>query len=165
MQAGILAAAQAGDSVGGILETAVTGLPAGLGAPWFDTVEGLLSHALFSIPAVKGVEFGDGFALAERRGSQANDPFRMEASRVVTETNHNGGVNGGITNGMPLIFRTAIKPTPSIAIAQQTVDLSTNSNTEITVRGRHDPCIVPRARAVQDAVTAFVLLDLLEASY
>jgi chorismate synthase len=165
MQASILEAAQAGDSVGGVLETAVTGLPAGLGAPWFDTVEGLLSHALFSIPAVKGVEFGDGFALAERRGSQANDPFRMEAGGVVTETNHNGGVNGGITNGMPLIFRTVIKPTPSIAIAQRTVDLSTNTNTEITVRGRHDPCIVPRARAIQDAVTAFVLLDLLEASY
>ena len=122
-----------------------------------------MSHALFSIPAVKGVEFGDGFALAELRGSQANDPFRMNVGRVVTETNHNGGVNGGITNGMPLIFRTVIKPTPSIAVPQQTVDLSTHKNAEITVQGRHDPCIVPRARAVQDAVTAFVLLDLLEA--
>ena len=122
-----------------------------------------MSHALFSIPAVKGVEFGDGFALAELRGSRANDPFRMNAGRVVTETNHNGGVNGGITNGMPLIFRTVIKPTPSIAVPQQTVDLSTHTNAEITVQGRHDPCIVPRARAVQDAVTAFVLLDLLEA--
>ena len=111
---------------------------------------------------MKGVEFGDGFALAELRGSQANDPFRTEAGRVVTETNHNGGVNGGITNGMPLIFRTAVKPTPSIAIPQRTVDLSTHTNVEITVRGRHDSCIVPRARAVQDAVTALVLLDLLE---
>jgi chorismate synthase len=162
MRSAILAAAQDGDSVGGVLETAVTGLPAGLGAPWFDTVEGLLSHALFSIPAVKAVEFGDGFALAELRGSQANDPFLMEAGRVVTETNHNGGVNGGITNGMPLIFRTAVKPTPSIAILQRTVDLSAHINTEITVQGRHDPCIVPRARVVQDSITAFVLLDLLE---
>ena len=162
MRAAILAAAQDGDSVGGVLETAVIGLPAGLGAPWFDTVEGLLSHALFSIPAVKAVEFGDGFALAELRGSQSNDPFLMEAGRVVTETNHNGGVNGGITNGMPLIFRTAIKPTPSIAIPQRTVDLSAHINTEITVQGRHDPCIVPRARVVQDSITALVLLDLLE---
>ena len=165
MQAAMIAAAQAGDSVGGVLETAVLGLPVGLGAPWFDTVEGLLSHALFSIPAVKGVEFGDGFALAELRGAQANDAFRMEAGRVVTETNHNGGVNGGITNGMPLIFRTVVKPTPSIAAPQRTVNLSTKTNAEITIAGRHDPCIVPRARAVQDAVTAFVLLDLLEAPY
>ena len=165
MRAAILAAAGDGDSVGGVLETVVTGLPAGLGAPWFDTVEGLLSHALFSIPSVKGVEFGDGFALAELRGSQANDPFRMDAGRVVTETNHNGGVNGGITNGMPLVFRTAIKPTASIAIPQRTVDLAAGTDAEIRVQGRHDPCIVPRARAVQDAVTAFILLDLLETPY
>ena len=163
MKAAVLAAAAAGDSVGGVLETAVLGLPAGLGAPWFDTVEGLLAHALFSIPAVKGVEFGDGFALAELRGSEANDPFRLEAGRVVTETNHNGGVNGGLTNGMPLIFRTAIKPTPSIALPQKTVDLSTGAETDIQIRGRHDPCIAPRARAVVDAVTAHVVLDLLEA--
>ena len=163
MRDAILSAVNDGDSVGGVLETAVCSLPAGLGNPWFDSLEGVMSHALFSIPAVKGVEFGDGFALAELRGSRANDPFRMNAGRVVTETNHNGGVNGGITNGMPLIFRTVIKPTPSIAVPQQTVDLSTHKNAEITVQGRHDPCIVPRARAVQDAVTAFVLLDLLEA--
>lgn len=162
MRQTVLAAAQDGDSVGGVLETAVLGLPAGLGAPWFDTVEGMLAHALFSIPAVKGVEFGDGFALAEQRGSQVNDAFRMEGERVVTETNHNGGVNGGITNGMPLVFRTVVKPTPSIAIPQRTVDLSTHTNTELSVQGRHDPCIVPRARAVQDSITAFVLLDLLE---
>ena len=165
MQAAIQAAAQAGDSVGGVLETAVLGLPAGLGAPWFDTVEGLLSHALFSIPAVKGVEFGDGFALAELRGAQASDPFRLEAGRIVTEHNHNGGVNGGITNGMPLLFRTAVKPTPSIALPQRTVDLASGAETEIQIRGRHDPCIAPRAAAVQDAVTAFVLLDLLEAAH
>lgn len=162
MQQAVLAAAGAGDSVGGVLETVVLGLPAGLGNPWFDTVEGLLAHALFSIPAVKGVEFGDGFALAEQRGARANDAFRMEGERVVTETNHNGGVNGGITNGMPLLFRTAIKPTASIAIPQHSVDLSAHTNTEIIVQGRHDPCIVPRARAVQDSITALVLLDLLE---
>lgn len=163
MQQAILAAARDGDSVGGVLESAVLGLPAGLGAPWFDTVEGLLAHALFSIPAVKGVEFGDGFSLAEQRGSHANDAFWMDGNRVVTETNHNGGVNGGLTNGMPLLFRTVVKPTPSIALPQRTVDLSTHTNTEITVQGRHDPCIVPRARAVQDSITALVLLDLLEA--
>ena len=162
MKAAVLAAAAEGDSVGGVLETAVLGLPAGLGAPWFDTVEGLLSHALFSIPAVKGVEFGDGFALAELRGSQANDPFRMENGRVVTESNHNGGINGGLTNGMPLIFRTALKPTPSIAAPQRTLNLATGEETELRISGRHDPCIAPRARAVQDAVTAFVMLDLLE---
>ena len=163
MRAAVLAAAAEGDSAGGVLETAVTGLTAGLGAPWFDSVEGLLAHALFAIPAVKGVEFGDGFALADMRGSEANDPFRMENGRVVTETNHNGGVNGGLTNGMPLIFRTAVKPTPSIAIPQKTVDLSTGAETEMRITGRHDPCIAPRACAVQTAVTAHVLLDLLEA--
>lgn len=162
MRAAILAAAQDGDSVGGVLETAVIGLPAGLGAPWFDTAEGLLAHALFSIPAIKGVEFGDGFALAAMRGSQANDAFRMEGSRIVTETNHNGGINGGITNGMPLLFRTAVKPTPSIAAPQKSVNLSTGTDTVIQIGGRHDPCIVPRARVVQDSVTALVLLDLLE---
>lgn len=162
MKAAVLAAAREGDSAGGVLETAVLGLPAGLGAPWFDTAEGLLAHALFSIPAVKGVEFGDGFALAELRGSRANDAFRMEEGRVITATNHNGGINGGLTNGMPLIFRTAVKPTPSISAPQRTLDLATGEETELRITGRHDPCIVPRARAVQDAVTAFVVLDLLE---
>ena len=156
-------AARAGDSVGGVLETAVIGLPAGLGEPWFDTLEGLLSHGLFSIPAVKGVEFGDGFALTEQRGSRANDAFRVEGGRIVTASNHNGGINGGISNGMPLLFRTAVKPTPSIALPQQTVNLATGEETMIQVEGRHDPCIVPRARVVQDSITALVLLDLLEA--
>ena len=164
MISAIRGAAAQGDSVGGILETAVLGLPGGLGNPWFDTVEGLLAHALFSIPAVKGVEFGDGFRLADRKGSQANDPFRMEEGRVVTESNHNGGVNGGITNGMPLIFRTVVKPTPSIYLPQRTVDLAARSDTELQIQGRHDPAIVHRARAVQDSVTALVLLDLLTGS-
>ena len=161
MKAAVLEAARAGDSVGGILETVVTGLPAGLGEPWFDTLEGLLSHVLFSIPAVKGVEFGDGFALAEMTGSRANDPFRLEADRVVTVSNHNGGVNGGLSNGMPLIFRTAVKPTPSIAAPQRTLDLSTGEPAELRIQGRHDPCIAPRACPVQDSLTALVLLDLL----
>ncbi len=161
MEAAILAAAREGDSVGGVLETAVLGLPAGLGEPWFDSVEGLLAHALFSIPGVKGVEFGSGFALAELRGSRANDPFRMEGGRVVTATNHNGGINGGITNGMPLVVRTVVKPTPSIFLPQDTVNLETKENTVLTLQGRHDPAIVHRARVVQDSLTALVLLDLL----
>jgi len=154
-------AASDGDSVGGVLETMVLGLPAGLGEPWFDSVEGLLSHALFSIPAVKGVEFGDGFELADMRGSEANDPFRIRDGRVVTSTNRNGGINGGITNGMPILFRSAVKPTPSIYLEQESVDLSTMQNATLQLQGRHDPGIVHRARVVVDSVTALVLCDLL----
>ncbi len=154
-------AAREGDSVGGILETAVIGLPAGVGEPWFDTVEGVLSHALFSIPGIKGVEFGDGFALAEMKGSEANDGLRMSEGRVVTTTNHNGGINGGITNGMPVIFRTAVKPTPSIFRQQESVDLATGKNALLTLEGRHDPAIIHRARVVVDSVTALVLCDML----
>ena len=157
----IESAAARGDSVGGVLETAVAGLPAGVGEPWFDTVEGVLSHALFSIPAVKGVSFGDGFALADMTGSTANDPLRIKDGTPVTETNHNGGVNGGITNGMPLLFRCAVKPTPSIALEQRTVDLLTGEETSLRISGRHDPAIVHRARIVVDSVTALVLCDLL----
>ena len=154
-------AASEGDSVGGILETAVIGLPAGVGEPWFDTVEGVLSHALFSIPGIKGVEFGDGFALADMKGSEANDGLRMSENRVVTTTNHNGGINGGITNGMPVIFRTAVKPTPSIFRQQESVDLATGKNALLTLEGRHDPAIIHRARVVVDSVAALVLWDLL----
>ena len=161
MQEAILAAASEGDSVGGILETAVIGVPAGVGEPWFDTVEGLLSHAMFSIPAVKGIEFGAGFALSDMRGSEANDPMRMEDGKVVTLTNHNGGVCGGITNGMPILFRTAVKPTPTIFKPQNTVDFKTMTDAVLEPKGRHDPAIVHRARAVQDAVTAIVLCDAL----
>lgn len=165
MQTAILAARQDGDSVGGVLETAVLGLPAGVGEPWFDTFEGMLSHILFSVPAVKGVEFGDGFALAEMRGSEANDPYRFENGEVVTATNHNGGILGGITAGSPVLFRTAIKPTPSIAKEQQTVDLSTGENTTLAVKGRHDPAVVHRARIVVDAVTALCVADMLTGRY
>ena len=161
MQAAILAAAAEGDSVGGVLETTVIGVPAGVGEPWFDTVEGMLSHILFSIPAVKGVEFGSGFALADLRGSTANDPFRMAEGRTITSTNHSGGINGGITNGMPIVFRTAVKPTPTIFKPQNTVDFGTMADTVLEPKGRHDPAIVHRARIVQDAATAIVLCDCL----
>jgi chorismate synthase len=124
-------------------------------------VEGVLSHALFSIPAIKGVEFGDGFALTDMKGSEANDPLRQVDGRVVTTTNHNGGVNGGITNGMPLVIRLAVKPTPTISIVQETVSLATGENATLAAKGRHDPCIVHRVRAVVDAMVALTLCDLL----
>lgn len=150
-----------GDSVGGILETAITGIPAGIGEPWFDTMESLLSHALFSIPAIKGVEFGAGFSIASMYGSQANDAFVSNDGKITTKTNHNGGINGGITNGMPLIFRCAVKPTPSIFQEQDSVDLASGQNTTLTLQGRHDPAIIHRARVVVDSVVALVLCDLL----
>jgi len=165
MQKKILEAKAEGDSVGGILETAVINLPAGLGEPWFDTVEGVLSKALFSIPAVKGVEFGDGFALADMKGSEANDPLYAEDGKIGTLTNKNGGINGGITNGMPLIFKTVIKPTPTILKEQKTVNLKTKENCVLSAKGRHDPCIVHRARVVADSVTAIVLADILATRY
>lgn len=161
MQTEILTAAGAGDSVGGILETAVIGMPAGVGEPWFDTVEGKLSHALFSVPAVKAVEFGAGFGFAGMRGSEANDSFIIENGSIKTETNNNGGVLGGITSGMPIVFRCGIKPTPTISKPQKTVDMKTLTETEIEARGRHDPCIVHRARAVVDSITALTLADIL----
>lgn len=161
MRRAIEEAAVNGDSVGGVLETAVLGLPAGIGEPWFDTLEGVLAHALFSIPAVKAVEFGDGFALADLKGSEANDSLRLSGGTVLTETNHNGGVNGGISNGMPLVFRCAVKPTPSIGKEQRTVDLLSGQETVLRVTGRHDPAVVHRARVVADSVTALVLCDQL----
>ena len=161
MQALILEARQNLDSVGGVIECAAVGLPAGLGDPMFGGVENRLSAALFGIPAVKGVEFGDGFAAARSCGSANNDPFRMEGGRVAAESNHAGGILGGITNGMPLVLRTAMKPTPSIARPQRTVSLSAGENTELVIHGRHDPCIAHRAVPVVEAVTAAVLLDLL----
>ena len=157
----ILQAREQQDSVGGITQTAVCGLPAGVGEPWFDSVESLLSHAVFSIGGVKGIEFGGGFSMACGSGSEVNDPFRMRDGRVVTATNHNGGINGGITNGMDVVFQCAVKPTPSIGQPQQTVDFLRMRDAELTIHGRHDPAIIRRICPVLDSVTALVLCDLL----
>ena len=154
-----------GDSVGGILETIVTGLPAGIGEPWFDSVESELAHLMFAIPACKGIEFGAGFGFAAMHGSEANDPFTMRDGKIATATNKNGGINGGITNGMPIVFRTVLKPTPSIYKQQHTVDYIGRTDAELQIKGRHDPCIVPRAAVVQNSLTAFGLLDLLTVRY
>ena len=162
----ITAARKDGDSVGGVLETVVTGFPASVGEPWFDTVEGVLSHILFSIPAIKGVEFGSGFAMADMRASEANDPFGIdENGKIQTKTNHNGGINGGITNGAPIIFRCAVKPTPSVARPQQTVDFVKEEEKILEIHGRHDPAIVHRARVVADSAAAIALCDLLAQRY
>ena len=161
MQRLILSAREAQDSTGGIVECAAIGLPAGLGDPMFDGMENRLASALFGIPAVKGVEFGAGFGASRLRGSENNDAFRVEDGRIVTETNRAGGILGGITTGMPLTLRVGIKPTPSIGRPQKTVSLARMENTELTIRGRHDPCIAHRAVPVVEAVTACVLLDLL----
>ena len=161
MQALILEARQNLDSVGGIIECAAIGLPAGLGDPMFDGIENRLAAALFGIPAVKGVEFGLGFGSARLHGSENNDPFAVEDSKIVTTANRAGGILGGITTGMPVTLRVAVKPTPSISRPQQTVSLSAMEDTELVIRGRHDPCIAHRAVPVVEAVTATVILDLL----
>ena len=154
-----------GDSVGGILESAIIGMPAGIGEPWFDSMESMLSHALFSIPAVKGVEFGLGFAFADVYGSEGNDCFEIHNGKVATSSNNNGGINGGITNGMPIIFRTVIKPTPTIFKEQSSVSLSKMENIRLKNSGRHDPAIIHRARAVVDAMAAIVIADMLTLRY
>lgn len=153
------------DSVGGITQTAIVGLPAGVGEPMFDSVEGMLSHAMFAIGAVKGIEFGKGFELGKMLGSYANDAFVIEDGKVKTSTNNNGGINGGITNGMPVLFNLAIKPTPSIAKKQNTVDFVNGKQTEIEIVGRHDPAIVRRICPVVDSVSALVVCDLLAQRY
>lgn len=149
-----------GDSVGGIIECQITGVPVGLGEPFFDSVESSLAHMLFSIPAVKGVEFGAGFQAAKMRGSEHNDPFYF-TDTVQTTTNHAGGILGGLADGMPIIFRAAFKPTASISKLQDTVNLHTNESVKLKIRGRHDPCIVPRAVPVVEHAAAIVMLDLL----
>ena len=150
-----------GDSVGGIVECFATGVRAGLGAPMFDGVENRLARALFGIPAVRGVEFGLGFEAARMRGSAHNDAFRMDGERVVTDTNRHGGILGGITSGMPIVTRVAFKPTPSIATAQRSVSLSRREDAPLHIRGRHDPCVVPRAVPVVEAVVAMTVYDLM----
>jgi chorismate synthase len=161
MERAIGAARRAGDSLGGIIECRCEGLPVGVGEPFFDSVESELAHVLFAIPAVKAVEFGAGFAAARMRGSEHNDAFYWDGDRVATRTNHAGGVLGGLTTGMPLVFRVAVKPTASIARPQETVDLTTHGSARIVVKGRHDPCIVPRAVVVVESVAAIALIDLM----
>ncbi|MBP5494336.1 MAG: chorismate synthase [Lachnospiraceae bacterium] len=158
-------AAKDADSVGGVLETAITGLPAGVGEPWFDSVESVLSHFLFSVPGIKGVQFGAGFDKVCEKGSSFNDALRNEDGKVVTATNNNGGINGGITNGMPIIIKCAVKPTPSIYKEQKSINLNTLENSDIAIEGRHDPAIIHRARVVVDSVCALAVYDMLAARY
>lgn len=163
MQELILQCREELDSIGGVIECVVTGLPVGLGAPDFDrNAETMFARQLFAIPAIKGLEFGSGFSLSEMRGSQANDPWRMENGRPVTASNHNGGILGGITTGMPVVFRTAVKPTPSIARTQETIDMKTRRETTIEITGRHDPCIVHRAVPVVEAAAALAAVELMK---
>ena len=159
MQKAILTAKAEGDSVGGIIECAACGLPAGLGEPFFSSIESAVASMMFSIPSIKGVEFGSGFKMADMVGSESNDPIVIRDGKLRTLTNHNGGINGGITNGMPVVLRVVVKPTPSIAKPQRTVDLMAMQETTVEVRGRHDPCIVPRAVPVVEAGLAICLLD------
>lgn len=154
-----------GDSVGGILESVISGVPEGVGEPWFDSVESIISHILFSIGGIKGIEFGKGFELANMLGSEANDPLTVENGKIATKTNNNGGINGGITNGMPITVRCAVKPTPSIYKEQNTVSLKENKDTKIKIEGRHDPAIIHRARAVVDAALAIAVADMLTVKF
>ena len=162
MQAEILQAREELDSIGGAIQCAVLGLPVGVGSPDLGcNVEGVLAQHLFAVPAVKGISFGAGFAFASMRGSQANDPFYMDGGQVKTRTNHSGGVNGGISNGMPVLFQVAIRPTPSIGQEQNTINFSTMENAKLTIQGRHDPCIVHRAVPVIEAAAALAICELL----
>ncbi len=161
MREEILNARKAKDSVGGTIECAVLGIDAGIGNPFFDSVESTLAHLVFSVPAVKGIEFGRGFSISKMKGSQANDQYYIDDNKVKTKSNNNGGILGGITNGMPIVFTAAIKPTPSIAMEQNTIDIEENKETTLVIEGRHDPCIVQRALPVIEAVAAIGILELL----
>ena len=153
------------DSVGGIMETAIVGMPAGVGEPWFDSLESMISHAMFSIPAVKGIEFGAGFKCAEMYGSQMNDEFYVNGDSILTRSNNNGGINGGISNGMPIVFSCVVKPTSSIARKQKTVNFVDKVDTEIEITGRHDATIIPRACVVAETLSAIVVADMLITRY
>lgn len=161
MKKAILDASSDKNSVGGIIECAALGLPKGLGAPFFASIESLISSLVFSIPAVKGIEFGSGFDFADMTGFEANDPFFTDGKNIFTKTNHNGGINGGITNGMPIVFSTVIKPTPSIAKEQETVDTEKMENVTLEIKGRHDPCIVQRAAVVVESAASLAILEAL----
>lgn len=161
MKSTILKAKEECDSVGGIVETFIINVNAGYGEPFFDSVESRLSHIIFSIPAIKGIEFGEGFDISRMKGSQSNDPYYIKDDRILTNSNNNGGIIGGITSGMPIVFRTAIKPTPSISKLQNTVNISSMEHTELKIVGRHDPCIVQRALPVIEGAAALTLLDLI----
>jgi chorismate synthase len=160
MEAAIAAARREGDSLGGVVEVRVVGVPVGVGEPFFDSVESAIAHLAFSVPAVKGVEFGAGFRAARMRGSEHNDPLVWAGGQVRTETNHAGGILGGLADGMPIVYRAAVKPTSSIARPQRTVDLARREPATLTVTGRHDPCIVPRAVVVLEAVGRIAIADL-----
>ena len=149
------------DSVGGIIECAVTGMPVGIGDPMFDGIENVISRAVFAVPAIKGIEFGNGFGCADLTGSQNNDEFTVTDGKITTKTNNHGGILGGISSGMPIIFRVAVKPTPSISKPQMTVNLNTLSPEELVIEGRHDPCIVPRAVPCIEAAAALAIINLL----
>ena len=161
----IYKASEKKDSIGGLIETAITGMPAGVGEPWFDSVESVLSHAVFSIGGIKGIEFGLGLGFASRLGSSANDSFMYENGKVVTTTNNNGGINGGITNGMPITFTCTVKPTPSIGKEQNTINFLTGERATLEIKGRHDPAIIRRICVVVDSVCALALCDLLAQRY
>lgn len=158
----ILQARSEGDSVGGIIQCAVVGLDGGIGEPFFDSIESRLASLLFSVPAVKGVQFGKGYELTRMYGSEANDPFRYEDGKVVTSTNNNGGILGGLSTGMPVVFDVAVKPTPSIFKQQDTIDVSKKENTTLSLKGRHDSCIVVRAVPVIESVAAIAVYDLIK---
>lgn len=157
----ISSAVKTGDSVGGTVECVITGVPVGLGEFMFDSIESVISHLVFAVPAIKGIEFGKGFDISTLNGSTANDPLYVKDGKVYTKTNNNGGINGGLANGMPITFRVAVKPTPTILKEQQTVNLDTMQNTLLTARGRHDGCIAVRVVPVIEAVSAIALYDLL----
>ncbi|NLN98380.1 MAG: chorismate synthase [Eubacteriaceae bacterium] len=159
MKGAILRAAEDEDSLGGVVQVVTASPPPGLGDPFFDSVESRIAHLVFSVPAVKGLSFGAGFKLSAMRGSQANDPYRIQNGKIVTETNHNGGLLGGISSGMPVVFQVAIKPTASIGKAQKTLNLSSKQVETLKIKGRHDPCIVPRVCVVLEAVTAIAWME------
>lgn len=165
MQEAILSAKSEADSVGGVIECAVTGVPAGFGDPMFDGVENIIAKNIFGIPAVKGIEFGNGFEASSLLGSANNDSYKIENGKVVTKTNNSGGITGGITTGMPIVFKAAFKPTPSIGKEQDSVSISKKTDEKLIIRGRHDPCIVQRAVPVVEAVAAISMLDIISEDF